>query len=226
MVLVRFSKREHLNSFRENGHIYMNPYSLFGKAEIDVVRKDEYENLTYLLQSSQAKIKVNECELKTKGSIKLYFPNDDKANVTHIFSMSSLEVGDNIPDDGSVFDERIREFGDSFVVILDVKAFLNRVELTLENLKGNEIISSYKADKIVYVDESRYQGKMTIFHKLLRYAWQREWRIAVSAKNNEVPLQFNIGSIKDISVVIDMKKFQNTWIVENGKQIINFSEAS
>lgn len=116
-------------------------------------------------------------------------------------------------------DERLREFGDSAVIIYDPNEFLNRVLHALYNKYGDNC--NFKLDEVHYYPPD-YYGELDEFCKHVSYAWQNEMRMRVALLDeNETitdadgrvrkhliqdisPITLDIGSIRDISVQISV----------------------
>jgi hypothetical protein len=101
-------------------------------------------------------------------------------------------------------------FGSHFVLILNTPEFLGRVHQALATmgLQG-------KARLVEYYDDATYSGKIGTFHKPQRFAYQKEYRIAVQP--GIVPFRnLIIGNISDItSPVLPLSEFD---------RIVDFSE--
>lgn len=114
-------------------------------------------------------------------------------------------------------DERIREFGNTAVIILDPNEFLNRLLNGLTRQYDDNF--NFRLDEVHYYPPD-YYGQLDEFCKSASYAWQNEMRIRVALLN---PKNFlidengrkrkaliqsvdeiivNIGDIRDISIQI------------------------
>ena len=114
-------------------------------------------------------------------------------------------------------DQRLKEFGDTAVVILNPNEFLNRVLKGLNEQYGDNI--NFRLDEIHYYPPS-YYGFLDEFCKSEAYAWQNEIRMRVAILDpddyvmddegrkfkrlvqNTDSIIVNIGDIRDISVQI------------------------
>ena len=114
-------------------------------------------------------------------------------------------------------DERLREFGDTAVIILNPNEFLNRVIRGLARQYGDNV--NFRLDEIHYYP-SDYYGPLDEFCKSASFAWQNEMRIRVALLNpnnfiidaegrkrkhliqNMDSMIVDIGDIRDISVQI------------------------
>lgn len=201
----------------------MNPISYFKKIEGDKERADKNENITGLHQANGVKIYVDGKPLNgLTGQVTYYIPDQDQFMASHIFCMSHLSGGMPIRDDGKIFDDRIRDFGEAFAVIGRLDIFAERLNTKLQSLLDSAEIFRAHTRRVEYIDKSSYSGNMDIFKKTNDYAHQNEFRIAVTCFDNfDSPFQFDIGPLSDIAKIIDNKKFVNLIeINENGTQTV------
>lgn len=117
-------------------------------------------------------------------------------------------------------DERLKEFGDTAVIILQPNEFLNRVLRAIYNQYGDNV--NFRIDDVHYYPND-YYGSLDEFCKRLSYAWQNEirMRIALLDKGNVIfdenglprkrliqntkSIVLEIGDIRDISQQISTK---------------------
>lgn len=117
-------------------------------------------------------------------------------------------------------DSRLKEFGDTAVIILDPNEFMRRLVRGLSQQFGDNI--NLRLDEVHYYPPD-YYGDLDEFCKLSSYAWQNEMRIRVALldeKNtivgadglirkqliqNTDPITIEIGDISDITVQISVQ---------------------
>jgi len=125
--------------------------------------------------------------------------------------------------------ERIREFGDTAVIIYNPNEFLSRFLYALYYEYGDNI--NFRLDEVFYYPKD-YYGYLDEFCKSEYYSWQNEIRMRVTLldKNNSIlddngcerkliiqnvnPIVINIGQIKDISIQIPIDDLINLRIPE------------
>jgi hypothetical protein len=130
--------------------------------------------------------------------------------------MSALCWGDNL-EGKKILDERMKGFGNSVVIINNVKEFLARLEKTLDKLCP-DTINRLSTDVVKYYDPNKHHGDLDIFCKSDEYSYQREWRIGVAKKDNiQNDFSFKIGNIKDISTILKIEDFRNEVSRKDGK---------
>ena len=117
-------------------------------------------------------------------------------------------------------DERLREFGDTAVVILNPNEFLNRILQGLNRQYEDNF--NFRLDEVHYYPPD-YYGPLDEFCKSASFAWQNEMRMRVALLNpesyiideqgrkrkelmqNRDSITVNIGDIRDISVQIPIE---------------------
>jgi len=115
-------------------------------------------------------------------------------------------------------DERLRNFGDTAVIMYNPDEFLNRILWQLYEKYGDNV--NFKLKEVSYFDISRDYGEYNVFWKTTFYEWQKELRIAVGlldgsktmlGDNDQLlkpliqdiaPLTLDVGSIRDIAIPI------------------------
>ena len=122
-------------------------------------------------------------------------------------------------------DERIKDFGDTAVIIRNGKEFTHRVVQKLFYGFGDNVHFDMK--QVSYYDISKDFGDFGIFWKGKGYEWQNELRMAVAlldCRNRKIdengnrfgiliesidPIKLEIGSIRDIAVAIPTEELVN-----------------
>lgn len=126
-------------------------------------------------------------------------------------------------------DPRLKEFGDTAVILYQPNAFLARVLNGLKYKYGEYF--NFKLDQIYYYP-SNYYGELNEFCKHEMYAWQNEWRIRVALLNPKTSMidetgrtmiqliksvdsvNLDIGDIRDISIQIPIDDLINLKLPE------------
>ena len=118
-------------------------------------------------------------------------------------------------------DKRLREFGDTAVIISNPNEFLRRIIQALVDKFGDSVIFDMK--EVYYYDLLKDFGDFNIFCKAKQYEWQNELRIAIGLLDPSesiidhdgqvrkllvqdlTPLTLEFGSIRDIAVSIPVE---------------------
>lgn len=224
IALVRFSTEKFIDQLRETGKLYFNPIRNFSKIKDGSLRGDDFENLTHVYQPHGVKLEVGGKSIgKLAGPVKLYMPQDDEFNVTHIFCMSFLSDKTEIRDDLKIFSHRVTEFGDTALLIINTQIFFDRLHAAFDDELKKETIGAYRHGIVKYIDTAQYSGKMNCFKKPQNFAWQHEYRIGITSRTDQ-PIAIELGDLSDIAVKIPLEKFENrVEVLENSQVVLHFS---
>lgn len=88
------------------------------------------------------------------------------------------------------------------MVIFNPKEFLSRIDRAMKHIN-----LKYSWNLVQYYDEKTHNGDLGVYHKPLKFKHQNEFRIFVEY-NHESPLVLNIGSIEDISEILEIEEFE------------------
>jgi hypothetical protein len=193
LAIFKFGKREHIDQFVHEGHIYMNSLKYFKTLEGDLQRTDKYEGASYNLQADGAKLRMEQngkwVDVATiRNQI---VSSDGNEHLTKVFCMYALLESKS----KGLVDPRNFEFGDTFVILKDGDEFLRRVYATAK--KENIVL---KQGCVEYIDKAKYNGAMGVFRKFSEFAYQSEFRLSVVTEK-ETPFSLRVGDISDISMV-------------------------
>jgi hypothetical protein len=198
--LIKFGEHEHLKDLREKGLLYCNPIQYFTSIEDQDLRGDDLENVVNLHYMESGTVTISPVgEKPSASSTVMPFQNFRLTSrivepFGNLFCLFAINLLDKPIGDIFTISERVKSFGDSFLLIYDSNTFLNRVRSAVRKhqLKVN-------ADLVEYIDFSRFTGKKTVFQKDLRFVYQQEWRLYIRSNKNE-PIGLEIGSLEDISI--------------------------
>jgi hypothetical protein len=88
-------------------------------------------------------------------------------------------------------------FGDIGLIIMDSFEFVTRIKSQLKKFG-----IKYEFDWVRYYKEEKVNEGLSVFHKPDDFEYQSEFRFYIKHEDPE-PLKFNIGSIEDITKIID-----------------------
>lgn len=214
---IKFGKKEHLKELREKGLLYCNPIQYFTSIEDQSLRGDEMENVVDMHYMESGTVTLSPVGEKPSAN-STTMPFRDARFTSRIvepfgnlFCLFSINLLDKPFGEVFTISERVKEFGDSFLLIHDSSAFFNRVQraAATHQLRAD-------ADLVEYKDFSRFTGKKTVFQKDLRYAYQQEWRLYIHNNKAEL-IKLEIGSLEDISVWGTSKSIEQLLIA--GRQV-------
>ena len=194
LALFKFGKRDDIDKFVRDGHLFMNTLKHFREREAaDLLRSDKHEGIAHCVQADGAILRMQRGEEwvdigTIRGQIHRSDGSEDTVNVFCMYAFRESAID-------ALVDPRNFEFGDTFVVLTDGDEFLHRVQAAAdrESLKLRQGL-------VEYVDRSTYDGPMGIFRKFVDFSYQSEFRIAV-VSGTQHPLSLKIGDLSDISMV-------------------------
>ena len=204
-LLVKFGKHHHIESL-QNGLVYMNPWEYFRQVE-NVEQKDISEGIDVWFNPDTTDIMLDGHKF-TKNSGTVSASLSSEHNTIKIFCATLISRRDSIREDLKILDDRVKDFGESYLVIYNLKEFFSRLLVALERDKTLGKIVEYESKKIKYVDQEFYDGDFGPFRKFSQFRHQKEWRLAIQSKTlNEYRL--DIQDIADISELGKTDKFIN-----------------
>lgn len=203
-TIIKFGARSDLERLRNTGEVFLNTWGYFKHLESNKIQGDKHEGLTSIHQVA--------------NGIQLHIEVDGKfVPIQGIYGQIKFGVSASLLDNINLFcvhavtddsfqnldDQRLKEFGDTALVMTDGDEFLARLRAKL-NLEG----FPHDSDLVKYVDIESHEGEMGPFRKLASYSYQSELRIIVHAKRNG-PLKLWLGDISDISFLFSMAELKS-----------------
>lgn len=191
--LIKFGQKVHMEEFQEKGILYMNHLSEFLKIEDNALRGDKHESLSEISS-------ITNMEISHKGR-KLGYAENGRLSLWHnelggnIYSMYALFTVDK-PEEIQI-DNRCKEFGNACVIVTKIDEFISRIKNEAAKQEIELIFGP-----VDYLSTKEYIGNWSVFKKPLEYYYQKEFRFFVR-RDNSGPFCLNIGSIKDISIIMD-----------------------
>ena len=206
--LIKFKSKELIESLR-NGHMYFSPLSVFREYEDASgmrVIGDEREGMMPVQHAIFEDVRTHELSPVDNALIKTRNSDDYvfcffgmKENTTH-FSFSEEQK------------KKIKEFGDTALVILDYDAFEDRVKKAAND--AGFVVHSGRVD---YYDDEADNANMLIrtmngmwtlaFEKPKDYEYQQEFRFLLERKGRpENHWVLELGSLEDISIMMSTEQ--------------------
>lgn len=200
--LIKIGKKKYMYELYEHGAIFMNNISYFRQYEDNELRGDKEEGIKGIEQIAHLKLLHNDKVIASGSSGRLKFHDyDNDGNIYSLMAITSFEDPDSFQ-----IDKKNKRFGDCFVVIAEVKDFIDRIEDKLKKLKFE-----YEYGLVRYYDLNKHSGPLDVFCKPNNFEYQKEFRFFVK-RNETSPLKLKIGSIKDISYIFDINKLEKIGI--------------
>jgi hypothetical protein len=209
-----FTEEQHANDFLA-GKLFLNRLAYFKNQENECSdgRSDTTEAIKMWLQPYDVKMSlsiqgIGTAEITSKDlAAPVSFANTN-ANYLHVFCMYAIYTDDPLPIDKQrlaqelkrklSIDDRCMKFG-PFAVIVPAYKFLNQMQ---EQLRAQKYIFQEKL--VDYYDDKSFHGEFNDsdvpFKKQVRFAYQREYRIAVAPSLlASTPITIDIGPIDNLS---------------------------
>ena len=126
-----------------------------------------------------------------------HFLKDIKGN---LYSLYCLKTPDVLEVKEYQIDQKVKGFGDCFLIIKNVNEFLNRIFIKLKKLNID-----FEAKLVNYYEKEKINGEVSLFQKPNNFEWQKEYRILLYI-NYTKPFSLRIGDLRDIAELfkIDM----------------------
>lgn len=194
VILAKILPQKYMADFLD-GHLYMNTDEFFTKVESsDALRSDLYEGVDEARQFKKISIKTgsgNWTPIEGAQSPLMY--RHGGKEVRHILCMYMFTDKPNFR-----FDQRNIGFGDTAVLITDLKELVRRAKEAAEAL-GKRLLHG----PVEYVDKRYHDGQMGPFRKFSEYEYQSEFRLVMIGTKGEKrkPIKLSVGNIRDIVMV-------------------------
>ena len=216
-LIIKFSKKKHLEKLQD-GLLHLKLWNYYRYLE-HPEQGDINEGVTRWMNPDKTKMIINGYELSSSGgTINGSITSENKR--IKVFCASMISENEDKRKDNKIFDDRIKTFGDSFLVITNVYEFLKRLQSSLKILQKRDVIINYAQNKITYFDPVIYDGPVDPFMKVKKYSHQKEWRLVVETFEENESIDIKFPSITDISYLGETKDFKN--IVKKDKRTNNY----
>lgn len=214
-LVKTFSEPSHAEQFFD-GLLYMNSLDYFVRLEESdsTGRGDRHEGIGAWLQPNEIQIEINGIRIDSAdlaGPVSIQ-PNRHLAK--NVFCMHTSYVGGNAPSEFATpheFEQHLKipqqniSLGQHSAVITNVREFLQRVKTA-----ASEQNVALRGHLVNYYDSTTFHGHFAEedapFNKQMRFAHQREYRLVVSRRENDVsPYSLNIGNLRGIAHMVSIE---------------------
>jgi hypothetical protein len=206
-LYMKFGEKSHLDRMRKEGILYCNTITYFSKIEDDV-RGDPSESVSKQKYYGKALFQLkpaNEpsAELKNLNATNVMYKEKFDEPLGNLFCMSAFKVYPKKEISIFDFDARFSRKFEYCLMILRQDLFVQRLQKAFAKLSFKTCMKL-----VEYTDLLKYSRPKTLFQKDINYSWQEELRIILYTEKFKMddPYEFSIGSIEDISEIIDLKK--------------------
>ncbi|WGO98134.1 hypothetical protein QFX18_19185 [Saccharophagus degradans] len=208
-VLIKFMDEKYVDSFLNDGLLFMNNIDFFRNYEdADVaLRGDLHEGLAASYKAEGLTIAFGDHVLEgAVGKVDLRYNHEGDTN---IYSMTKISDGKIVEagDAGLYLSEKFIRFGNRAVVIggSNIVEFESRLKSALSNDPNiyTPREDNMLAKQVSYLSREEHHGQMDVFNKFSDYTWQHEWRIAFKQKRAGGAYPLKIGKLSDIANVFE-----------------------
>jgi hypothetical protein len=195
-ALLRFSRQEYLQRFRDEGFLYLNTLQYFRDLESDPERADPFEGTETIIQPKDlgesfidtpthlGRIAISPQDLA--GPVRIALNRTMACNVYCTFGVTG-------PVDSDIVPERGLGLGDWFVLVLNPSEFISRVSAA-----ARDVGLGCQSGLVQYYDSRQYSGYVGPFRKPSEFASQNEFRLVLGPGCGQ-PVELVAGSLVDIT---------------------------
>ncbi|HAT2072569.1 TPA: hypothetical protein I8005_001635 [Legionella pneumophila] len=216
---IKFLDSQWVNSFVNEGILYMNSLKYFRDEEEKLARGDELEGISIIANGGNSTIHVS--GKKIGGFIKgrISFDYEESINIFSMVAVRDSAIQHITNTQALKFNSLFKIFGDTAIIIAreNIPTFIKRIK---SSFNRNSYLyqvpdEPYWAGAVNYVDDD-FSGRYGPFKKNRSQSWQSEWRIAIlrGAKHlKPKPYKLRIEPISDICIKIPTKILINEGIM-------------
>lgn len=199
--LMKIGQNKHIRELHSEGKIFCNTIRYFREQQKkDKNRHDSREGAfkTELLNPDSLKISVDGKKLPVKFTYARLNEFDNSKDDHKLYCMYGFKKKHIT---GKPFiDKRNVDFGSKALIISNTEEFVKRIENKLK-----EMGIKYSYDYVSYYEEETINDQLSVYHKPKDFNYQSEFRFLINENDSE-NLVIKIGSLKDISSIIDSSK--------------------
>ena len=208
-LFVKFGAKKHLEKLQSEGHLFCNTITYFSNLEDNNVRGDKLESTFKFKYLENIILHLRDAdnptaEWKNLKVTNMLLQEYYKQPLGNLFCLSAFKL---LPQQNVTvfsFDNRFINY-EHALIIRNQKVFFDLIKKAASALQFRIC-----GNLVEYFDLYNYSGERTLFQKDIKYAWQEEYRIIIYTNKYlaDDPFEFSIGSIEDISEIIDLRKTQ------------------
>ncbi|WP_412755632.1 hypothetical protein [Legionella longbeachae] len=215
---VKFIDSQWVDSFVNEGVLYMNSLKYFREEEDKLARGDELEGTSIIANGANSTVHISGKKLGGFIKGKIVFDYEESINIFSMVAVRDSAIKNITTNQVLKFNPLFKNFGDTAIIITreNIPTFIKRIKSSFN--KNSYIYQvrnePYWAGAVNYVDDD-FSGRYGPFKKNQSQSWQSEWRIAIlrGAKHlKPKPYKLKIGSISDVCVKISTETLINEGI--------------
>ncbi len=197
-ALIKFGSYENICSLRDKGEIYMNTLPYFREIEDNELRGDPFDSVNEIQRGTKGHVLIPNSDKKiqiTNFEIRI---GPDEAEKINLYCMYALRAR---PESYPI-NEKNFKFGSHALIIFKAQLFMDKLR---NSLKEKGINGS--SNLVEYIDNN-HTGEVGKFKKLEKFSYQSEWRMVCNNGEGR-SRKITIGSIKEISLMVESKNINN-----------------
>lgn len=228
VALLKFSKKEHLESLRE-GNLYLNNFKYFRNLEKEEGKKGQGDSkdLTLVLNEVNYELKNMETsEVIFRGKAKQSFLESEEDYKRHVFCCTGItpdileviEVKDDVASARLILPEELRvkaldDFG-GHVAFINSGIFFEKIRKAC-NDQGISMFSNIVSYKDMNINHSERihafndNESSFFFEKDLFFKYQNEYRLVFPDLISDEPEVLKVGSLEDAITILSVEEFLN-----------------
>jgi len=205
---IKIGKEKNINKLYELGQVHFRPTKFFRKIEnfnqLQYLRKDKYEGTSSIFKKGRLELFKDGTKLAYSDKPELLIKDEKDEGFlfcfTSIFENQVVIGGRNkLP-----INEKIKNFGDTALIIFNPKEFMSRLTNCLEAKHYN-----FRYHQVTYMKIEEQNYLYSIFCKPHQYEYQNEGRIFINKIELEEYINIEIGSLLDIAIKIPIDKLKD-----------------
>lgn len=216
-ILIKLGEYQYMKDLVDDGVVFLNTLEFFRTLEEEGERKDVNEGAVRVRNYSGGFLKIKDSEAGMYEEVaKLNHTQvrESSSNIQNlnVYCLYYVNTKVPLPSLGALMEFRVKNgFGQFAVIITDPGAFVTRI-------KDAVLAKGYKHFRSIvnYVDLTVDNVEVGPFVKHHEFSYQNELRIAVHTGNElDEAIRLEIGSIKDIAVIVPAELLDEIFITEN-----------
>jgi len=197
--LMKIGTRENILDSYRNNYLYFNTVAHFRSLENSPIgRHDQHEGDLLIKQVvkltlEKEGIKYNFHEIFKKFSAQYHESLVKVPGNICSFCLFTLTKEKN----EFTIDSRLKEFGDTALVITNFSKFIKVVNSSITQLKFG-----YERKKVEYYNPKTYTGDLSFFQKDNSFQYQNEYRILIKSSGDN-PIKLSVPNLNKVSSILD-----------------------
>ena len=208
IAAIKIGKEKNINKLYELGQVHFRPTKYFREIE-DInqpqyFRKDKYEGTSSILKKGRLELFKDGAKLAYSEKPELLIRGENDEG--YIFCFRSIFENQVIIGSRNKLpiDEKIKNFGDTALIIFNPKEFMSRLTNCLYTKFNN-----FKYHQVTYLKIEEQNYLYSIFCKPHHYEYQNEGRIFINKIESEEYINTEIGNLSDIAIKLPIDKLND-----------------